>query len=75
MRAGTFLAEQRRPACCTLPGCESIQQFSLAEAIRRLLTLSAQRALDRLMAPNGFWDDQVARLDIPARLGSGRGGR
>jgi len=70
----TFLGGAAAVGILALPGCESFQQFSLTEAIRRLLTLSAQRALDQLMAPNGFWDDQVARLNIPDLLGSGRGG-
>jgi hypothetical protein len=39
----------------------------LDEGVRRLLTLSAQRAFARLFAPNGFYDAQVARL--PALLG------
>lgn len=47
--------------------------YSLTEAIRRLLTLSSQRALARLMAPGGFYDDQVARISLPDTLG-GRGG-
>src|SRR6187551_1054926 len=69
-----FLAGVAAAALLALPGCAAIQQISLTDAIRRLLTVASQRALDRLMAPNGFWDDQVARLDIPGRLGSGRGG-
>jgi len=64
-----FLAGTAAVAVLALPGCETIRQFSLVDAIRRLLTLSAQRALDRLMAPNGFWDDQVARLAIPDLIG------
>lgn len=68
-----FLAGAAAVGVLALPGCESIRHYSLVEAIRRLLALSARRALDRLMAPNGFWDDQVARLRIPDVLGS-RGG-
>lgn len=69
----SFLGGAAAVGLLALPGCESLQQFSLTEAIRRLLTLSAQRAFDRLVAPGGFWDDQVARLDLPDVLGS-RGG-
>jgi len=68
-----FLAGAAAVGVLALPGCESIRHYSLVEAIRRLLALAARRALDRLMAPNGFWDDQVARLRIPDVLGS-RGG-
>ena len=39
----------------------------LDEGVRRLLTLSTQRAFARLFAPNGFYDAQVARL--PALMG------
>lgn len=70
----SFLAGAAAVTVLVLPGCETIQRYSLIDAIRRLLTLASQRALDRLMAPGGFWDDQVARLNIPDRLGSGRGG-
>ena len=43
--------------------------FSLTEAVRRLLVRASRRALDRLMAPGGFWEDQLARLDLPESLG------
>jgi hypothetical protein len=65
----TFLAGSAAIGVLALSGCETVRQFSLVEAIRRLLTLASQRALDRLMAPNGFWDDQVARLNIPDLIG------
>jgi len=65
----SFLAGTAAIGVLALPGCETIRQFSLVDAIRRLLTLASQRALDRLMAPGGFWDDQVARLDIPDLVG------
>lgn len=70
----TFFAGTAAVAALALSGCETIRRYSLIDAIRRLLTLSSQRAFDRLMAPGGFWDDQVARLSIPERLGSARGG-
>jgi hypothetical protein len=52
-----------------LPGCAGGQGFSLVEAIRRLLTLSSQRAFAALMQENGFFDSQVARINVPDRLG------
>lgn len=52
-----------------LPGCASVPEMSLTEAIRRLLTLSAQRAFAALMADNGFYDNSVARIDLPPELG------
>ncbi len=53
----------------TLAGCASVPGISLTEAIRRLLTLSAQRAFATLMAENGFYDSAVARIDLPPELG------
>ncbi len=38
--------------------------------MRRLLERSASGALARLMAPGGFWDNQLARLDLPDMFGS-----
>ncbi len=55
-----------------LPGCASTGGISLVEAIRRLLMLSSQGALARLTAQGGFWDSQLARLDLPDVFG-GRG--
>jgi hypothetical protein len=52
-----------------LPGCAGGQGFSLIDAIRRLLTLASQRAFAALMQENGFFDNQVARISLPDRLG------
>lgn len=53
-----------------LSGCASgFGQFSFVEAVRRLLTLSSFAAIDRLSAPGGFYDSQVARLALPEALG------
>ena len=53
-----------------LSGCASgFGQFSFVEAVRRLLTLSSYAAIDRLSAPGGFYDSQVARLALPEALG------
>jgi hypothetical protein len=53
----------------TLSGCASVPEISLTEAIRRLLTLASQRAFAGLMAENGFFDNAVARIDLPPELG------
>jgi len=53
-----------------LPGCAAIQRYSLVEAIRRLLMHSTRNALARLSEPGGFWDNQLARLDLPDVFGS-----
>ena len=60
-------------ATAALSACTSYGGFSLTEAVRRLLQLSANRAFDRLLQPDGFWDDQVARLALPDMIGGGRG--
>ena len=61
-------------ALVPLSGCAGgLGGFSFVEAVRRLLTLSSVAALDRLTAPGGFYDDQVARLNLPDVFGS-RGG-
>ncbi|MCW1381430.1 DUF4197 domain-containing protein [Novosphingobium sp. KCTC 2891] len=60
-------------AALGLAGCATYGGFSLVEAVRRLLQLSANRAFDRLLAPGGFWDDQFARLSLPEQFGR-RGG-
>jgi hypothetical protein len=56
-----------------LSGCADTGRFSLVDAIRRLLSLSAQRAFASLMRENGFYDDQLARISLPDALGGSRG--
>jgi len=41
----------------------------LDESIRRLLTLSSQRALTRLAVREGFFADDVARVNLPSQMG------
>ncbi len=57
-----------------LPGCQSLGGFSMVEAIRRLLNLSAQNAFAKLTAPGGFWDSEVARFDLPELFSGSAGG-
>jgi hypothetical protein len=54
-----------------LPGCAG-GGISLVEAIRRLLSISSQRAFASLLRENGFYDDAIARIDLPNALGGGR---
>ena len=59
-----------------LPGCTTIGDFGgfgLEDAIRRLLTLSSQRAFSNLLRENGFFQDDMARVSLPPELG-GAGG-
>jgi len=71
MHRRQFLASGSALALVSLSGCAQGLGYSLTEAIRRLLTLSSQRALARLMAPGGFYDSQVGRITLPDGLGKG----
>lgn len=52
-----------------LAGCMAGDRgWNIEEGVRRLLTLSSQRAFDRLLAPGGFYDDQLARITPPEGL-------
>ena len=56
-----------------LPGCASgLGRFGFEDAIRRLLTLSSQRAFARLLTDEGFFRDDVARIPLPEQLGGSR---
>ena len=55
-----------------LPGCASVGAYLFEDAIRRLLTLSSQRAFARLLQDNGFFGDELARVPLPPEL-SGAG--
>lgn len=66
----TLMLGMAATSALAVSGCASLPAFSLTEAIRRLLMLSSQNALARLMAPGGFWDNQLARLDLPEVFGN-----
>jgi hypothetical protein len=51
-----------------LPACNSIPGFGMVDAIRRLLTVSSQRAFASLLQENGFFQDEVARIPLPPEL-------
>lgn len=54
-----------------LPGCATtLGSYGVEEGVRRLLTLSSQRAFARLTEPGGFYDDQLTRLTLPDTGGS-----
>ncbi|MGZ8307435.1 MAG: DUF4197 domain-containing protein [Allosphingosinicella sp.] len=55
----------------TLPGCVTRlgDVADLEPAIRRLLTLSSQRAFARLLSDEGFFRDDIARIQPPPQLG------
>ena len=68
-----LLAGLAASSALALPACSSLGTLSLVDAIRRLLTRSSRNALARLVAPGGFYDNELARLDLPEVFGS-RGG-
>ncbi|MDQ4088312.1 MAG: DUF4197 domain-containing protein, partial [Pseudomonadota bacterium] len=52
-----------------LPGCAGgLGGFGLEDALRRLLTLSSQRAFANLLRDNGFFQDEFARVQLPPQL-------
>ncbi len=55
-----------------LPGCATVGDlggFGLEDAVRRLLTVSSQRAFTNLSQDNGFFQDELARVSLPPQLG------
>jgi hypothetical protein len=63
--AGLVLPLLALPGCATRLG----DLAGLEDAIRRLLTLSSQRAFARLLMDEGFFRDDVARIAPPPQLG------
>ena len=51
-----------------LPGCATLGGFGFEDAIRRILTLSSQRAFARLLQENGFFEDELARIPLPPQF-------
>lgn len=71
-----FLAGTTAAGLLALTGCSTtggLGGLSLVEVIRRLLGRASSQALARLAAPGGFYDNQLARLDLPDVFGN-RGG-
>jgi hypothetical protein len=60
----------------TLPGCTTLGDldgFGFENALRRLLTVSSQRAFANLLTDNGFFSDELARVPLPPQF-AGAGG-
>ena len=57
----------------TLPGCAAglggLGGFGFEDAIRRLLQISSQRAFATLLQDNGFFADELTRIDLPPQMG------
>lgn len=64
--AGVSIPLLMLPACTTLG---DFGGFGLEDAIRRLLTISSQRAFAGLLQENGFFQDELARVALPPQLG------
>ncbi|HEX8573232.1 MAG TPA: DUF4197 domain-containing protein [Allosphingosinicella sp.] len=65
LAAGLALPLLALPACATRLG----DLVGLEAAIRRLLTLSSQRAFARLLTEEGFFRDDLVRIQPPPQLG------
>ncbi|TFI57729.1 DUF4197 domain-containing protein [Sphingomonas parva] len=67
----TLLATGLAVPILALPGCASGLGggFGLEDAIRRILTLSSQRAFAQLLTDEGFFQDELARVQLPSQLG------
>lgn len=53
-----------------LPGCAGgLGGLGFEDAIRRLLTISSQRAFASLLQENGFFADELTRIPVPQQLG------
>lgn len=57
------------PGCTTLGDLGGLGGFGFEDAIRRLLTISSQRAFTNLLQDNGFFQDELARVNLPPQLG------
>lgn len=64
-----FLVGAAATGAMALAGCADYRRWSFVDAVRRLLELSARNAFARLTEPGGFWDNQLARLDLPDVFG------
>lgn len=62
--AGVALPLLALPGCATRLG----DLVNLEGAVRRILTLSSQRAFARLLTDEGFFQDDLARIDLPPQL-------
>lgn len=51
-------------------GCTGMPGFGFTDAIRRLLTISSERAFARLTSDGGFWDQQVAQVGLANIMGT-----
>ena len=54
-----------------LPGCTTLgdlEGFGIENALRRLMTVSSQRAFGNLLTENGFFSDDLARVPLPPQL-------
>lgn len=57
-------------------GCRTVgdyEAFGVEDAIRRLLTVSSQRAFAGLLTENGFFSDALARVPLPRDLLAAQG--
>lgn len=56
-----------------LAACAGSLRYQLTDVIRRLLNASSQRAFATLLAPDGFFNDEMARINLPRAFGGNAG--
>ena len=67
-----FLATALLGSATLMAGCATVGTTGgLDEALRRLLTISTQRAVTRLVEDNGYLNDALARVSLPGTTGDG----
>ncbi|NMW31875.1 DUF4197 domain-containing protein [Altererythrobacter sp. RZ02] len=66
----TFMIALSATGALGVSGCASLPGFGFTDAIKRLLTLSSERAFARLTADGGFWDQQVGQIGLSNILGT-----
>ena len=65
-----FLAGVGATGALALSGCSSLGGFGFTDAIRRVLTLSSERAFARMLSDGGYWDGAVGQLGLANLLGT-----
>lgn len=65
-----FLVGASATGLVALSGCSTLGGFGFVDAIRRVLTLSSERAFARMIGDGGYWDNAVGQLGLGNALGT-----
>jgi len=72
-RRRAVLAGAGAATLLALSGCATMRRNAIANAVRKLLRESVQRAIAKATGPDGTWAQEVRRFDFERRLGRGAG--